>query len=245
LIDPAGQADAGAFLVRLLRLDRGAVVRLRPATATRAAAAGTAAATEAEVTGTAGATAGSDPATELWAMLPFDVLATRRVRSAAAADVTVSAADLLASLEGGGPPRPRDTDWRWALPPGRGTAVERIPAAELVRVAAAASRTLRQAVAEGVGGRAVGERVVRDALLDHVAIAITGADGERIDIPVRVVQGVVRMGFLLANRPVVASGSKVTTSEDFVTVRSVMGWTGIDASYGSVWYRPSYPLRFR
>ena len=43
----------------------------------------------------------------------------------------------------------------------------------------------------------------------------------------------------------VASGSKVTNSDDYVTVRFAMGWTGIDASYGSVWYRPSYPLRFR
>jgi hypothetical protein len=227
LIDPAGRADAGAFLVRLLRLDRNAVVRLRPV---------------------------AEGAAELWAMLPFDVLATRRVRSAVTTDVTVAAADLLAALERPERPGPRpadapwpgelrrrDTEWRWALPPGRGTPVEQVPAAELVRVAAAASRTLRQAVTEGVGGRAVGERMLRDALLDHVAIAVTGSGGERIDVFQRMVQGVVRMGFL----GTVASGSKVTTSDDYVTVRLAMGWTGVDASYGSVWYRPSYPLRFR
>jgi hypothetical protein len=219
--DAAGRADAGAFLVRLVRLDRTAVVRLRPA----------------------------GDATELWAMLPFDVLATRRLRWRMPSDVTVSAADLLDTLEAGagsapsrveGLPR-RDTQWRWALPLGRGNEIERIPAVELIRVAAAASRTLRQAVAEGVGGRAVGERMLRDALLDHVAITVDGAGGERVDIPVRVVQGVVRMGFLGH----VASGSKVTTGDDFVTVRLATGWTGVDASYGSVWYRPSYPLRFR
>jgi hypothetical protein len=83
--------------------------------------------------------------------------------------------------------------------------------------------------------------VLRDALLDHVAITVTAADGQRIDIAQRVIQGAVRMGFLGP----VASGSKVTSSDDYVTVRLAMGWTGIDASYGSVWYRPSYPLRFR
>jgi hypothetical protein len=234
VIDAAGRADTGAFLVRLVRLDPGAVVRLRPA----------------------------GDAAELWARLPFDVLATRRLRLRVDADVTVSAAGLLAALEAAPPrcadpdgaPDPRtgpeeellglprrDIDWRWALPPGRGDAVERIPAVELVRVAAAASRALRQAATEGIGGRAVGERVLRDALLDHVAITVTGDGGARIDIPQRVVQGVVRMGFLGP----VASGSKATHSDDFVTVRLAMGWTGIDASYGSVWYRPSYPMRFR
>jgi hypothetical protein len=220
--DAAGRTDAGAFLVRLVRLDRGAVVRLRPA----------------------------GDATELWAMLPFDVLATRRLRWRVPSDVTVSAVDLLETLESGpdgsapaqlgGLPR-RDTDWRWALPTGRGHEIERIPAVELIRVAAAASRTLRQAVTEGVGGRAVGERLLRDALLDHVAITVDGTAGERIDIPVRVVQGIVRMGFLGP----VASGSKGTVGDDFITVRLATGWTGVDASYGSVWYRPSYPLRFR
>jgi hypothetical protein len=218
----AGRADAGAFLVRLTRLDRGAVVRLRPV----------------------------GDATEVWAMLPFEVLATRRLPWRVPSDVTVSAADLLEAIEAE-PTRTasghlaglhrRDTEWRWALPPGRGNEIERIPAVELIRVAAAASRTLRQAVAEGVGGRAVGERILRDALLDHVAITVDGTGGERIDVPVRVVQGVVRMGFLGP----VASGSKVTVGNSYITVRLAMGWIGVDASYGSVWYRPSYPLRFR
>ena len=236
MIDEAGRADAGAFLVRLVRLDPAALVRVKP-----------------EPMGARQALAPEDGRTEMWARLPFDVLATRRLASTVSGDVTVSAAELLAVLESMSPqarggaggelaglPR-RDTEWRWALPPGRGDAIERIPAVELVRVAAAASRTLREAAAQGVGGRAVGERVLRDALLDHVAITVTAADGQRIDIAQRVVQGAVRMGFLGP----VASGSKVTTSDDYVTVRLIMGWTGIDASYGSVWYRPSYPLRFR
>ena len=237
MIDAAGRADAGAFLVRLVRLDPAALVRLRP-----------------EPTGARQALGAPEGRTEMWARLPFDVLATRRLASPVSGDVTVSAAELLAVLESMTPHAPytpgqgelaglprRDTEWRSALPPGRGVAIERIPAVELVRVAAAASRTLREAAAEGVGGRAVGERVLRDALLDHVAITVTAADGQRIDIAQRVIQGVVRMGFLGP----VASGSKVTNSDDYVTVRLAMGWTGIDASYGSVWYRPNHPLRFR
>ena len=214
MIDAAGRADAGAYLVRLVRLDPAALVRLRPAAG----------------------------ATEMWARLPFDVLATRRLRSSLTADVTVAAADLLAGLEkcpseeGGSDPGElprRDTEWRWALPPGRGTAVERIPAVELIRVAAAASRTLRTAAEEGVGGRAVGQRMLRDALLDHVPIVVTSDTGERVDVPQRMVQGLVRMGFL----------GSVTAGDNSVTVRLAMGWIGIDGSYGSAWYRPIAPLR--
>jgi hypothetical protein len=218
VIDPAGRADTGAFLARLVRLDPAAIVRLRPL---------------------------GVEAVELWAMLPFDVLASRRIATRLDRDVTVAAADLLAALNqpdhAVAVPR-RDEAWRWPLPPSRGMAVEIIPAAELVRIAAAASRTLRQAVHEGVGGRAVGERVLRDALLDHVAIAVTGAGGERLDVPQRVVQAVVRMGFLRAPHD---PSEPVTSSDEFVTVRLATGWTGIDASYGSVWYRPTSPLRFR
>jgi hypothetical protein len=231
VIDLAGRADTGAFLARLVRLDPAAVVRLRPV---------------------------GVEAVELWAMLPFDVLATRRIATRLDRDVTVAAADLLAAVDRSGRhvadsgvksapsdqvavPR-RDAAWRWPLPPSRGTAVEIIPAAELVRVAAAASRTLRQAVHEGVGGRAVGERVLRDALLDHVAITVTGTGGERLDVPQRVVQAVVRMGFLRAPDKAI---EPITSGDEMVTLRLAAGWTGVDASYGSVWYRPTSPLRFR
>ena len=67
MIDPADRADAGAFLVRLLRLDPGAVVRSRPARS----------------------------GGELWAMLPFRVLVMRPLMAAPAGDITVSAAELL------------------------------------------------------------------------------------------------------------------------------------------------------
>ncbi|MER7474459.1 hypothetical protein ABT351_27660, partial [Micromonospora sp. NPDC000018] len=77
-------ADAGAFLARLVRLDRDAPVRLRP-------------------TGAAGRTA-------LWGHLPWGVLAVRTVAGDGPGDVTVAAGELLAELAagggGGGPPPP-------------------------------------------------------------------------------------------------------------------------------------------
>lgn len=276
MIAPAARPDAGAFLVRLLRLDPHAVVRLRPGRPT-------------------------DGGTELWAMLPFGVLATRRLRTLIEADITLDAADLLAALD----PEVstldkvarRDADWRWPLPSSRGIAIESIPAAEIVRIAAAAARTLREAAEQGVAGRAVPERALRDALLDHVPIVVTrspagtgdpaaggtgdpaargtgsgsadagavggpdaasgsgsGAGEETVRVPQRVVQAVVRMGFLGSvagsERPPagdpggpVERSESVTFGDNFVTVRRAAGWIGVDASYGSVWYRPTSPLR--
>ncbi len=110
-------------------------------------------------------------------MLPFRVLVTRPLAAPVETDVTVSAAELLAHLGSETDPRRRDEAWRWPLPPSRTRVVEEIPAREVAHLAAAASRTLRTAAAEGVAGRAVGERIVRDALLDHVPIVVTTDDG--------------------------------------------------------------------
>lgn len=217
LLAVEGHRDAGAFLVRLLRLDSGAVVRLRPAR--------------------------DLPRAEIWAMLPFGVLAVRALSVTVDTDVTVAAAALLASLEdpAAARPRRRDEAWRWPLPPSGGQAVERVPAGEVDRVARAASRTLREASTQGLGGRAVGERVMRDALLDHIPIIVTGYHGDRVDVPQRMVQAIVRMGFL-GHASADPSGS-VTFGDNLVTVRRASGWIGLDASYGSAWYRPGSPMR--
>jgi hypothetical protein len=205
VIDAADRADAGAYLSRLVGLDSAALVRLRP------------------IPG----------GTEMWAMLPFRVLVVRTLAKPEPEDITVRADELLGTLDASSQPRRRDAEWRWPLPPSRGRAIERIPASEIARVAAAASRTLRTAAEEGVRGRAVGERMLRDALLDHVPIVVTLDTGERVDVPQRMVQGLVRMGFL----------GSVTAGDNDVTVRLAMGWIGIDGSYGSTWYRPIAPLR--
>jgi hypothetical protein len=211
-------ADAGAFLVRLTRLDLSALVRLRPV---------------------AGASAGGGPHVALWARLPWDALVTRTVRGTARGDATVAAGELLAELGRGGDALParRDRDWRWPLPPSTGRVVEAIGAGELRRVAEAAAGALREAAATGVGGRAVGQRAVRDALLDHVAIVVTepGAGGV-VEVPQRLVQAIIRMGFL---------GAAEDGADQPVGVRAAGGWVGLAAPYGTAWIRPASPFAVR
>jgi len=194
-----GVPDAGAFLARLTRLDPAAVVRLRS----------------------------SGARTALWARLPWDVLVTREVAGLGPGDVTVSAAELLAVLAGGGDALPahRDASWRWPLPPVASDVVEAVAGAELTRLASAAAGTLREVTAGGVAGRAVGQRAVRDALLDHVALVVTPPSGEAVRVPQRLVQAVARMGFL---------GPDGTRGPE-ARVRTAGRWVGISAPYGVAW----------
>lgn len=198
-----GVPDAGAFLARLTRLDRSLPVRLR--------------------SGGAGRTA-------LWARLPWGVLVTRDVSGPGPGDVTVSAADLLAVLAAGDSALParRDSDWRWPLPPVRVQAVESVTSAELSRLAAAAAGTLREVTAGGLAGRAVGQRAVRDALLDHVALVVTPSDGDAVEVPQRLVQAVSRMGFL-GPADVDSPGTRVCVAGR---------WVGLSAPYGVAWLQP-------
>lgn len=215
-LDRAAVRAAGAFLARLVRLDRSSPVRLRPA----------------------------GPATvELWARLPFDALVTRNVRGCVPGDVTVRADELLDVLALAGEPAApvsvvlparRDGDWRWPLPPAASRTVERLPAAELHRLGAAAARTLREASTAGVRGRAVGERVLRDALLDHVPIVVVADDGTRVEISQRLVQAVTRMGFL-GTDPVTGTAE----------VRVAGGWVGLAADFGTAWHRAAPGLAVR
>ena len=181
LRDGASRQAAGAYLARLVRLDPSALVRLRPTPA---------------------------GAVEVWAMLPFGVLVTRAVLAAVDQDVTVLAADLLAAVgRADGPerwqvamPRRRDLDWRWSLPSGSGQEVERLLAADVRQVSAAAAATVSEVGATGLAGRAVGQRALRDALLDHVPFVITqdtaAGGGDTVAVPQRLVQAVMRMGFV-------------------------------------------------
>ena len=193
----ASRSDAGAFLSRLVRLDAATVVRLRPV----------------------------DGRVQLWAPLPWGVLVGRAVPGDAAADATVSAAALFEEVARGGavlPPR-RDADWRWPLPPpSGGRVVESVPADEVRRVAEAAAGTLRTASREGVGGRAVGQRALRDALLDHVPIVVS--DGQSsVDVSQRLIQAVVRMGFL---------GQPDGSSMASIDVRVSGRWIGLVTVWG-------------
>jgi len=216
LVDPTSVPDAGAFLARLLRLDEGALVRLRPAGAGLVA---------------------------LWARLPWGVLVSRTVVAAVATDATVRAADLLAGLaDAASLPSRQDSAWRWPLPPGRARVVERLPSAEVRRVALAAAGTVRTAAASGVAGRPVGSRALRDALLDHVPIVVN-AEGRRIEVPQRLVQAVVRMGFLgpepSQGEPSQGEPSQGEPSQGEAVRVSVDGpWVGLVADFGTAWYLP-------
>jgi hypothetical protein len=201
----AGVADARVFLARVARLDAGAVVRLRP---------------------------GGDERVTLWSHLPWGVLVSRGLPGRVDGDHTVLAGELLTSLDGDLPAF-RDSEWRWSIPGDPGVVVERIPGADIRRVGAAAADTLRTAAAEGVGGRAVGSRVLRDALLDHVPIVVTTPAGERIEIAQRLVQAVVRMGFMMSDR---------APARDFVDVRKSGPWTALACAYGSAWHRAAKTL---
>lgn len=197
-------ADAGAFLSRLVHLHPAALVRLRPA--------------------------GDQVA--LWARLPWDVLVTRVVEASAPppGDVTVSAGALLRDLDidlGGDalPPR-RDILWRWPLPRSAGEVVEHIPAGEIRRVGAAAAQALREA--GGATGTPASDREVREALLDHVPIVVE-ISGQRVAVVQRLVQALLRMGFL---------GAESAPSQGSpVAVRVAPGWVALAAGYGTAWRR--------
>lgn len=219
--------DVAPFLARLARLDRDAVVRLRPAGP--------------DAVVPPDGPAGGSPRTALWGRVPWGVLVTRTVPGPVPADTTVGAVALLRSLtEGDGSlPPSRDADWRWATPPGAGRAVEVLPAAEVRRVGTAAAETLR-----AFRGR-VGERVLRDALLDHVPIVVT-ADNEQalpagpapvpghvIEIRQGLVQAMLRMAFMGTNEAA------------RVTVCIAGTWVGLAADFGTTWAqnRPSLAIQ--
>jgi len=156
-----------------------------------------------------------------WGRLPWDVLV--RIAVDASGDHVIDARSLEK--------RP-DSDWRTTLPTfSHERAVEVVPAAVIRRAADAAAQTLREVVSGGLQGRAVGQRAVRDALLDHVVI--TGRsddDGSEFAVSQRLVQAIVRMGLMEGeNVDVLVAGP----------------WTGLGTSLGSAWHRPSSPLTVR
>ncbi|MEH1101717.1 hypothetical protein [Micromonospora sp. CPCC 205561] len=214
----ADAADAGAFLARLVRLERAAPVRLRSA----------------DVAGR----------TALWGRLPWGVLVVRTVAGPGPGDATVAAGELLAVLSSGGGALParRDEQWRWPLPPTRSRRVETLPGGELRRIAAAAAGALREASTHGVAGRAVGQRALRDALLDHVPVVVTPDDpsGEPVEVTQRMVQGMVRMGFLG-----VAGEGAAAAGDCDVQVRVAGRWVGLVGPYGATWSQKATDLAVR
>jgi hypothetical protein len=172
--------------------------------------------------------AGPDTVT-LWGRVPWRVLVARTAGGRATGDLTVPAAALFDLVRAGRDELPgrRDGDWLWPMPPGAGDAVESVPAAELIRLGEAAARTLRSAAGQ------MGERVLRDALLDHVAIAVDTGGGAPVEVRQGLVQAMLRMGFV--------------TTEDggVITIRTSRQWVGLAGRHGEVWLQTGTSLAVR
>ncbi len=85
----------------------------------------------------------------------------------------------------------------------------------------------------------MGQRALRDALLDHVAVLITpdGPPAAPVEVPQRLVQGVVRMGFLGA-----ADGSPAGEGGNTVQVRVAGRWVGLVGPHGAAWLQKATDL---
>ncbi|GAA1669100.1 hypothetical protein GCM10009830_13530 [Glycomyces endophyticus] len=145
----------------------------------------------------------------LWAALPIGVLA---VRDGALPDGVYRAADLAAATAAARP----EAAWRIRLPARPWTTVETVPAgdvADIDRKAAAALRERR--------GHGVGDRRLRDAMLDHVALTVEH-DGRLFPVQVRLVAALCRMGFL---------------GDDPVKVIRAGRRLGLSGTFGTVWER--------
>ncbi|MCD0445309.1 hypothetical protein LO763_16975 [Glycomyces sp. A-F 0318] len=149
----------------------------------------------------------------LWAALPFGALAVRDAGEHWEPLEGVHRAGDLAA--GAGAPRPAAA-WRGRLPQRPWTTVETVPAADVADIDRKAAAALRERRGHGVG-----DRRLRDAMLDHVALSVEHG-GATWSVEVRLVAALCRMGFL---------------ADDPVRVLSAGRRVGLAATYGAVWDR--------
>lgn len=166
----ADRETLGAFVARAVRLESGALIRLRR----RADAAG--------------------DVVEAWVSTPFEVLVTRAVAGTISpADVTVSASELLAALTVAGgqrmdPGPARDVYWHSELPAGDGwRGVENLPAQVVADLAERGVELAR----ENVGPLGTPPA----SLMDQTVLTINDDDAE-IKVPMRCLFAMSGMGFL-------------------------------------------------
>lgn len=203
LADEGETADLAAFLSRLLHYDRGAAVRL-------------------QATGTALAVFGRPPS--------FEVLAVRAVRLAkpyedgldAVLDVTVSAGELLESVDesaatAGVPGAVTGPPWAGVLPPKGGWRPEAgLPAPDELRalVAAGIVEFRRRTEELGPEGRTRAE-------LDRIGREIWSRTVAATPLPVRAVHAAQSLGFL---RPAVREAGLFSSG----------AWLRLRTAYGSI-----------
>lgn len=164
--DPTERDDLGAFVARAVRLDGGAMVRLR----------------------------GGGDRLDAWLQTPFDALATRSVLgSVEPEDLTVAGPDLLAALAVVGgtavdPGSPQDLQWRSALPPEPGwQEVDEVPVEVLANLAEQGADVAR----DNPGPRGTPPT----SLLDQEVITVSGG-GFEVPVPLRCLFALSGMGFV-------------------------------------------------
>jgi hypothetical protein len=148
----------------------------------------------------------------LWAALPFGALAVRDAGAHGPPEGVHRAGDLAA---GAAPVLPAAA-WRGRLPRRPWETVETVPAADIADIDRKAAAALRERRGHGVG-----DRRLRDAMLDHVALRVEHG-GATCSVEVRLVAALCRMGFL---------------ADDPVRVLSAGRRVGLAATYGTVWDR--------
>ncbi len=157
--------------------------------------------------------------------LPFGVLVGRRLAGefGALSDATMAVGDLLGWLDGDPESPPlRDTEWRGATPPDRGwRRVETVPDDIVRGLVRAGALTLKQAAErEGVpGGQPRAE--VTDSLLDSIVLTATDIGTRTVEVRLRPLSALVRMGFL--------------ARESHLGIDVAGRWIRLAASYGSAY----------
>lgn len=147
----------------------------------------------------------------LWATLPIGALAVRDL--AGDLDEAVYRAGDLD--EGRLAPRPV-AEWRGRLPQRPWEVVETVPAADIAAIDRQAADALRCRRGQGVG-----DRRLRDVLLDHEVLRVEQGDARYV-VEMRLVAALMRMGFL---------------GESPVRVLRAGRRVGLAAAYGGVWER--------
>ncbi|SDD20575.1 hypothetical protein [Glycomyces harbinensis] len=148
----------------------------------------------------------------LWAALPFGALAVRDAGEPVPPEGVHRAGDLAAGAIAARPA----AAWRGRLPQRPWETVETVPAADIADIDRKAAAALRERRGQGIG-----DRRLRDAMLDHVALLVEHGD-EAWPVEVRLVAALCRMGFL---------------ADDPVRVLRAGRRVGLAATYGTVWDR--------
>lgn len=166
----------------------------------------------------------------LWAALPIGVLAVRDASAAAVPDGVYRAGDLAS-----GAVLARADAWRGRLPQRPWTTIETVPAADIAELDRKAAAALRERRGQGIG-----DRRLRDALLDHVALRVERGDGDALDggSGLSVARGVEhRIAYQVEQRLVTALCRMGFLGEEPVRVLASGRRVGLAGTYGAVWDR--------